>query len=263
MRSTQVHHESSDTLTAADLFGIPWFSLLGPGEATRVRHQLIVCSLSAGDTLIRSGSAATHWHGVVHGLLRIGDDAAAGFRTTLGAMRPGAWFGEGFLLKAEPYGFDVTALRDSKVALLPGETFHWLIDHCNAFSRYVMYQLNDRLDHFIAAREIDRIADPDLRVARSLSALFDSDVNPAVDKLLRFTQHELGLLVGLSRQRVNQALKFLEARRLIEIQYCGVQIIDIHALRQMDVPRGNTKLRQRRWHESTKLRSRLMDRIRQ
>ena len=76
-----------------------------------------------------------------------------------------------------------------------------------------MQQLNERLGQFIAAREIDRLTDPDERVARSLAALFHPVLYPGVGELLRITQQELGYLVGLSRQRVNEALHALQAAR--------------------------------------------------
>ena len=75
-----------------------------------------------------------------------------------------------------------------------------------------MQQLNERLGQFIAAREIDRLNDPDARVARSLAALFHPVLYPGVGTLLRITQQELGYLVGLSRQRVNEALHALQSR---------------------------------------------------
>jgi len=50
--------------------------------------------------------------------------------------------------------------------------------------------------------------------------------------LLRITQQELGYLVGLSRQRVNQALHALQALQLIRIEYGGVRVLDLSALRE-------------------------------
>jgi CRP/FNR family cyclic AMP-dependent transcriptional regulator len=59
------------------------------------------------------------------------------------------------------------------------DTFHWLLDHSIGFNRFVMNQLNERLGQFIAAREIDRMNNPDVRVARSLAALFNPCCTPA------------------------------------------------------------------------------------
>jgi DNA-binding GntR family transcriptional regulator len=55
---------------------------------------------------------------------------------------------------------------------------------------------------------------------------------PGVGSLLRITQQELGYLVGLSRQRVNEALRSLQAEGLIAIEYGGVRVLDLPALRR-------------------------------
>ena len=55
---------------------------------------------------------------------------------------------------------------------------------------------------------------------------------PGVGTLLRITQQELGYLVGLSRQRVNEALRSLQAQGLIRIEYGGVRVLDLPGLRR-------------------------------
>ncbi|MDH5338625.1 MAG: helix-turn-helix domain-containing protein, partial [Rubrivivax sp.] len=114
---------------------------------------------------------------------------------------------------------------------ITAETFHWLLDRSIGFNRFVMNQLNERLGQFIGAREIDRLSQPDLRVSRSLGALFHPVLYPGVGSMLRITQQELGYLVGLSRQRVNQALCNLQAAGVIRIEYGGVRVLDLEALR--------------------------------
>ena len=49
--------------------------------------------------------------------------------------------------------------------------------------------------------------------------------------MLRITQQELAYLVGLSRQRVNEALAALQARGVIRVEYGGVRVLDLQALR--------------------------------
>ena len=122
-------------------------------------------------------------------------------------------------------------LRRSVVAGLPVATFDWLVDHSLGFNRFVMLQLNERLGQFIAAREIDRLNNPDLRVARNLAALFHPLLSPSVGGSLRITQQELAYLVGLSRQRVNEALSTLERLGWIRVEYGGVRVLDLQALR--------------------------------
>ena len=76
------------------------------------------------------------------------------------------------------------------------------------------------------------MTDADARVARSLGALFHPVLYPGVGELLRITQQELGYLVGLSRQRVNEALNRLQARGWIRVEYGGVRVLDLAALQR-------------------------------
>ena len=70
---------------------------------------------------------------------------------------------------------------------LPIESFHELLETSIPFNRFVLNQLNERVGQFIAAREIDRMTDPDTRVARSLGAMFHPVLYPGVGTLLRIT----------------------------------------------------------------------------
>jgi CRP/FNR family cyclic AMP-dependent transcriptional regulator len=158
-------------------------------------------------------------------------DSVMGVPITFTGVPPGAWFGEGTLLKREPYRYNIEALRRTVVAGVPVEVFHALLEHSLPFNRFVLNQLNERLGQFIAAREIDRINDPNSRVARNLSALFHPVLYPGVGEVLRITQQELGYLVGLSRQRVNEALRVLQERQLIRIEYGGLRVLDLAGLR--------------------------------
>jgi DNA-binding GntR family transcriptional regulator len=54
---------------------------------------------------------------------------------------------------------------------------------------------------------------------------------PGVGEMLRITQQELAYLVGLSRQRVNEALSSLQAQGVIRVEYGGVRVLDLSALR--------------------------------
>ena len=185
----------------------------------------------SGDFVCRIGRPVTYWFGVVDGLLKMSSDSPDGHSMTFTGVPPGGWFGEGTALKREPYRYNIQALRKSVVAGLPVDTFHWLLDHSIGFNRFVMNQLNERLGQFIAAREIDRMANPEVRVARSLAALFNPVLYPGVGELLRITQQELAYLVGLSRQRVNEALTALATQGVIRVEYGGLRVLSLAALR--------------------------------
>jgi CRP/FNR family cyclic AMP-dependent transcriptional regulator len=224
-------HQRRREPTAAELAGIPWLPSLQPAERESVQGAIKVGDALPGDYVCRIGRPVTYWFGVVEGLLKMSSDNEEGQPLTFTGVPPGGWFGEGTALKRETYRYNIQALRKSVVAGLPVDTFHWLLDHSLGFNRFVMNQLNERLGQFIAAREIDRMNNPDLKVARNLAALFNPVLYPGVGEVLRITQQELAYLVGLSRQRVNEALSALQEQGIIRVEYGGLRILDLQALR--------------------------------
>jgi CRP-like cAMP-binding protein len=231
-RAQPVQAARSRPARADELTGIPWMTRLDAVERERVVSDLRVVSVAPGELVCRVGRPVTYWFGVIDGLLKMSNDTALGIPITFTGVPSGGWFGEGTVLKREPYRYNIQALRKSLVAGITAETFHWLLDRSIGFNRFVMNQLNERLGQFIAAREIDRLVHPDERVARSLAALFHPVLYPGVGELLRITQQELGYLVGLSRQRVNEALAALQAAGVIRVEYGGVRVLDLERLRQ-------------------------------
>ncbi len=232
MRDTPTVHQRRRAPTAQEMAQIPWLSLLTPEERQQVGPRLVVSDPQPGDYVCRVGRPVTYWFGVISGLLKMSSDSESGRTMTFLGVPPGGWFGEGTVLKRETYRYNIQPLRPSVVAGLPVDTFHWLIDHSLGFNRFIMNQLNERLGQFIAAREVDRLTNPEIKVARHLAALFNPVLFPGVGEVLRITQQELAYLAGLSRQRVNEALKVLETRQLIRIEYGGLRVLDLEGLRR-------------------------------
>jgi CRP-like cAMP-binding protein len=224
-------HQRRREPTADELAGIPWLAVLQPRERELAIAHIKVGDALPGDYVCRVGRPVTYWFGVVEGLLKMSGENADGQTITFSGLPPGGWFGEGTVLKREVYRYNIQALRRSVVGGLPADTFHSLLDHSIGFNRFVMNQLNERLAQFIAAREIDRMANPDVRVARNLAALFNPVLFPGVGQVLRITQQELAYLVGLSRQRVNEALSALQEQGIIRVEYGGLRVLDLQALR--------------------------------
>ena len=224
-------HQRRRPLTEPELDAIPWLRLLKADERQRAVDELRITEAQPGEFVCHMGRPVTYWFGVVDGLLKMSTDNAEGQTMTFTGVPPGGWFGEGTALKREVYRYNIQPLRKSLVAGLHVDTFHWLLDHSIGFNRFVMNQLNERLGQFIAAREIDRLTNPDIRVARSLASLFNPTLYPGVGEVLRITQQELAYLVGLSRQRVNEALTALAEQGSIRVEYGGLRILDLQALR--------------------------------
>ena len=212
----------------------PWMAQLDAAQQQRVRSDLVERAVPAGGFVCRKGEAVANWIGVIEGLVKISSVSVEGKSVSFTGVAPGGWFGEGSLLKDEPRRYDAVALRDSRIAYLPRATFQWLLDTSIPFNRHLLEQLNERLGQFIATVEFDRLLGPDARVARCLAQLFNPLLYPGIGPKLAISQGELGFLTGLSRQRVNQALRTLEQRGLLMVEYGSVTVLSLEGLRSFE-----------------------------
>lgn len=209
-----------------------WFDLLDDDQQARVVRDTIVTNVEAGTIIEHKGVMAGAWIGVFDGLVKVSVGNTDGKLASLTGVPAGGWIGEGSLLKHEARRYDVIALRNSTIARLRSETFFWLLDGSIVFNRYLLHQLNERVAQFIGKAEYDRLLDADARVARCLAELFNPLLYPGNSTCLQITQEEIGLLARISRQRANQALRTLEAERLLDIKYGAVQVLDLDGLKR-------------------------------
>ncbi|GIZ51838.1 Crp/Fnr family transcriptional regulator [Noviherbaspirillum aridicola] len=209
-----------------------WARGLTPEQMARVEADTVEQFVPKGGYVCHKGEKVDAWIGVVDGLVKMANISAEGKTVTFTGLSAGGWFGEGTILKNELRKYDVTALRDSRIARMPVRTFNWLLDNSLPFTRFLLMQLNERLGQFIGMVEFDRMLDVDARVARCLAAMFNSHLYPGADTLLQISQEEIGYLSGASRQRANQALQVLEREGLLKVDYGGIQILDLDGLRR-------------------------------
>ena len=209
-----------------------WAAKLSATDLARACEGTIERVIEAGGFVCRKGEPVDHWFGVIDGLAKMSSDWASGKTASYTGIAPGGWFGEGSMLKTEPRRYDVVALRDTRVACMKRETFHWLLDHSIPFNRFIINQINERLGLFIGLLESERLADVDARVARAIAALFHPVLQPGIESRIAISQEEIGLLAGVSRQRVNRSMQTLEKSGFLVAKYGGVTVLDLDGLRR-------------------------------
>lgn len=209
-----------------------WAQSLTSEQMAQVERDMIERFVPAGGYICRKGEAVEYWIGAIDGLLKMCSMSPEGKTITFTGLLGGGWFGEGSLLKEGPRQYDAVALRDTRLALMPRSTFHWLLDSSIGFNRFVMNLLNERLGMFISLVEYDRMLDTNARLARCLAALFNPHLNPGISANIKISQEELGYLCNASRQRVNSAVRALEEAGLVQTEYGGITILDLDGLRR-------------------------------
>jgi CRP/FNR family cyclic AMP-dependent transcriptional regulator len=219
--------------TVADLLkNSAWFPLLDESAQRRVLDDLREVEVAQGSALCRRGDVPLHWYGAVEGLLKWTVTSDNGRSVTLGGLSAGSWFGEGTLLRGVPRTADIIALRPSRVALLPVDTFEWLHATQRSFDHFLLRQINERMHWFLGNFTAHHLLDTDSQVARALAGLFHPWLHPGSDPHLQVSQEEIANLSGVSRQRCNAALKRLEAGGVLQIEYGGITVVNLQELRR-------------------------------
>jgi CRP-like cAMP-binding protein len=216
-----------------------WSRDLSEIEREHARKGINERNFRKGATICNRGDRFDGWAGVVDGLVKVSAVTSAGDAVSLGVGPPGAWFGEGSVLKNEPRRYEVAALRDTCLAILDRPTFLWLFDNSPAFVRHLVHHLNERVSFYMSAVQNDRSFDPTTRLANYIAWLFNPILSPRGDRHIAITQEELGLLSGISRPMANKGLKILEERNLISVEHGAILIRDLEGLTRFHIRRTN------------------------
>lgn len=207
-----------------------WFNTLAPEHQALVVAQSHAEYRDAGDWVARRQAPSEYWIGVHRGLVKLAIYNASARGCTFSGVPSGGWFGEGSVIKRELRKYDVIAIQRSLVLFVPSATFHALLDSSLPFTGFVIRQLNNRMGEFIASIQNSRLLDVNARVAQSLAQLFNPDLYPDTGATLAISQEELGMLVGVSRQRINQALQHLERLGAVRLAYNQIDVLDLPKL---------------------------------
>jgi CRP/FNR family transcriptional regulator, cyclic AMP receptor protein len=215
----------------------PWFHALSTELRSRVLDTVSERTARAGDYIARSGEPSAHWFGLISGFLQMYVIGSDGAETTLYCMREGEWGGDGSLLKREMRRYDLRALTPSHLCLIPADTFEALRQSSIAFNHFLCEIMNERMGAFVGMLEASRLRAPEMRLARALLMLADPKGGGSQE--LSIPQHELALICGLSRQRVNVALSEFKRQGLVRSEsQKSPLIVDVLGLRRYVVAEG-------------------------
>lgn len=214
-----------------------WAEALTAEQFERVRAETREHRVPADGSVVRIGEPADQWIGVIDGLVKICVSLPGGRMSTLVGVPSSGWFGEGTLMQHKTWRFDGFAVRETRIACMPRETFEWLQRSSLPFNRFLVTHLNARLSQIIGLVIYDRLLGPQARVARCLAGMFDTNLYPRIDMAVKLSQKEVGMLAGVSRQRANAALHELEREGLLRIEFGGLMVRDLDRLRSYECDR--------------------------
>jgi CRP/FNR family transcriptional regulator, cyclic AMP receptor protein len=220
----------------------PWYRALPENLQFLVLSTTTERMAAPGEYIARAGDPCLHWYGLLQGFLQMYVVGADGSETTLYCLREGQWGGEGSLLKKERRRYDLRSLTPSKIFLVPASTFETLRQSSIAFNQFLCDIMNERMGTFVGMLEASRLLGPDQRVARGLLMLANDAAENAQE--ISIPQHELALICGLSRQRVNMAISEFRRVGLVRSDmHKGILVVDVPRVRAylIDIGRGTTE----------------------
>jgi CRP-like cAMP-binding protein len=203
---------------------------LPPDALAELRQLLVPRTVAAGAHIFTKGGPPPGWFGVLEGQVAIVTSSAAGSETVLTLLDAGDWFGEVAIFAGSTNSHDAVARGNSKVALVPTAAFRQLLARQPELAARFVTLLAERVRMLIDIIEDFTTLPVAARLAKRVLAVTDSQAIGSVARRGRISQEEYALLVGATRQSVNQELRRWERAGWIRIGYGGVEVIDRKAL---------------------------------
>jgi len=197
-----------------------------------IRQLLVRRSVRAGAHIFSKGGQPSGWFGVLEGEVAVVTSSASGSEIVLTILDPGDWFGEVAILAGAPNSHDAIARGNCEVAFIPTSGFRQLLaQQPELYGRFVTL-LAQRVRMLVDIVEDFTTLPMAARLAKRVLAMTDSQAMGSVVRRGRISQEEYALLVGATRQSVNQELRRWEKAGWIRIGYGGVEVVDREALKR-------------------------------
>lgn len=214
------------------LRGGSWFGALPAALQDSLLRDGVSRRLAAGQLLFARGDAFDGIYAVVAGTMQIDTHSESGKAALLGLLAPGNWFGEICLFDGLARTHDAHATSAAIVLHLPrGKLYALLSAHPGWWREFGKLLAGKTREAFHYVEET-QLLPPLARTARRLVAMAHAYGNlpGTARRSVHIPQEQLGQMLGLSRQTVNQALRELETRGLLRLHYADIELLDVPAL---------------------------------
>jgi CRP/FNR family transcriptional regulator, cyclic AMP receptor protein len=212
----------------------PWFAGITPALKDVLLQRATTLELADGERLFARGEAAAGLCCVIAGALRAGAIQADGRETLLAWVQPYQWFGEISLLDGQPRTHDAVADGATRLLVVPQRALEdWLLEHPACWRDLARLACSKLRLVFTLLEDIAHLG-LEQRLAKRLWLTVHTQPGRT---MLRLPQEQLALLVGGSRQSVNQALRGFASRGLVRLHYGRIEVLDaagLAALAQTD-----------------------------
>lgn len=210
-----------------------WFAGLPSGFASALIQKAEIVRLEPGQRLFLRGDEPDGLYCVMKGMVRVTATSSTGQEALLAMLEPPQWFGEIAVFDGAPRTHDAWAEEASELLRVPQAALLAELDDRPQHWRDLGRLLTQKLRMTFAGVEELSLLPPTRRVAGRL-LLMAGGYGAWTDRskrTLEVSQEQLGLMLSLSRQTVNQSLRELEAAGSIKRNRASIEVVDISKLR--------------------------------
>lgn len=215
-----------------------WFAALDTGFQQAVLDSSRVRVLAAGESVFHRGDASDGIYCVLSGAVCFGAMGSSGRGSIVALAEAPQWFGEIPLFDGGARTHDGWADVSSTLLHLPLRHLMRILADDPLRWQQLGRMLVRKLRIALSLLEDMALEPPRVRLARCLINLFEGygQRKDTPSGRVRVSQERLGMMLSLSRQTVNELLRELEQKSIIQCQRGGVRVLELGLLR--DAARG-------------------------
>ena len=209
-----------------------WFLSLTPALQDLLLANLTLRQLTVGQRLFARGDAADGLYCVADGSIKLTGSTRDGKEAILAIIEAPSWFGEIAAFDELTRTHDAWADEPTTLLHIPAATLNTLL----AQHPLLWHALGLLLSHkirlaFLALEELS-LHPPASRLARRLFMMARGygELEGISKREIRVPQEQLGQMLALSRQTVNQLLRQLESHGVVRLGRGGIEILDLAQL---------------------------------
>jgi len=210
-----------------------WFSSLPEALQESLVDAARLRTLSSGERLFSRGDACAGLYAVVGGSVRVSGTSADGKEALLVVLESPNWFGEVAVFDGMARTHDASADGKTTLVEVPIATLHQILDASPRYWRDLGRLVASKLRLAFTTMEDTALLAISVRLARRLAWMAEGygQWEGRSLRTLEVRQDQLALMLGCSRQTINQNLKSLEVKGLIRTTYGQIEILKLVELR--------------------------------
>jgi CRP/FNR family transcriptional regulator, cyclic AMP receptor protein len=212
-----------------------WFSSLPAALQDALLAYGVTVQIASGERLFAKDDPPDGLYAVLSGGMSVSGASSEGREAILAIAEPPMWFGEIALFDRLNRTHDAWANQDSTLMRVPIADFDRLTAEHPEYWQEFGRLLTQKLRQAFTFVEHMALHPPAARLALRLLAMWDGygERKGLRPRELKVSQDQLGMMLALTRQTVNQLLRQFEAAGAIALGRGSIELIDVALLKEL------------------------------